>query len=643
MAQRFMGREEFRKKQELDEARKAGTAPAEVDEDGNEINPHIPEFMAKAPWYFGSDGPSLKHTKNLKKEAENTGNWYRRGQKSAAPARKRFAKGACANCGAVSHKTRDCVERPRKKGAKWTGKDMQRDELVDDVKLDYAGKRDRWNGYDPASYKDVVKRHELLEAERKRTQQAALDAKLQEEDAQRAKDIASGKIQPKAKKDKAPSAPKAPGDVSGALDSDSDSDEEGLVDDAKQTGGESMFAKNEASQSGGASKASRMTVRNLRCREDTAKYLVNLDLGSAFYDPKTRSMRANPYDGLQADSDTGDLFKGDNFERVSGDAVKMAQLQAHAFEAYDHGLSSQDLHLQAMPSQAELLKKQFDGKKKDMVAKQQQRILDKYGGTEHMKAPDSIKGSAQTERYLEYSRDGCVVGGQKKALPKSKYDEDVFEFGHTTVWGSFCVVGDGNVNWGYRCCEQHDRSASGGAACALWAQSNREKLKQQRKAAAAAARAALMPPPTDAQSAFAKNKKPEAWDPEEIAKARASGIAEEMNTATHTSGYGEGKIDEVGDEEVDEDKVQEFMKAQNAPAPEEEESLGDDRKRKYNSELGSDVHVSKEEMEAYRRQKERWGTAEGALEGLGEDELLPLDHAPTEGTHKAADPRSKRK
>ncbi len=38
----------------------------------------------------------------------------------------------------------------------------------------------------------------------------------------------------------------------------------------------------------------RTTVRNLRIREDTAKYLINLDLNSAFYEPKTRSMRENP-------------------------------------------------------------------------------------------------------------------------------------------------------------------------------------------------------------------------------------------------------------------------------------------------------------------------------------------------------------
>lgn len=41
----------------------------------------------------------------------------------------------------------------------------------------------------------------------------------------------------------------------------------------------------------------RITVRNLRIREDTAKYLRNLDPASAYYDPKTRSMRDDPHEG----------------------------------------------------------------------------------------------------------------------------------------------------------------------------------------------------------------------------------------------------------------------------------------------------------------------------------------------------------
>ena len=45
----------------------------------------------------------------------------------------------------------------------------------------------------------------------------------------------------------------------------------------------------------------RITVRNLRIREDTAKYLYNLDPNSAFYDSKTRSMRENPFSHMNKD------------------------------------------------------------------------------------------------------------------------------------------------------------------------------------------------------------------------------------------------------------------------------------------------------------------------------------------------------
>ena len=39
------------KKRAEDEMRKEGTLPPKLDEEGNAINPHIPEFMAAAPWY----------------------------------------------------------------------------------------------------------------------------------------------------------------------------------------------------------------------------------------------------------------------------------------------------------------------------------------------------------------------------------------------------------------------------------------------------------------------------------------------------------------------------------------------------------------------------------------------------------------
>ncbi len=66
-------------------------------------------------------------------------------------------------------------------------------------------------------------------------------------------------------------------------DSDSDEEKEEKYADLADMPGTKFDSK------------TRTTVRNLRIREDTAKYLYNLDPNSAFYDPKTRSMRDNPF------------------------------------------------------------------------------------------------------------------------------------------------------------------------------------------------------------------------------------------------------------------------------------------------------------------------------------------------------------
>jgi pre-mRNA-processing factor SLU7 len=179
-----------------------------------------------------------------------------------------------------------------------------------------------------------------------------------------------------------------------------------------------------------------------RIREDRAKYLYNLDPNSAHYDPKTRSMRDNPL----KDQDPGTLvYAGDNFQRYSGSTTDMAQVQLFAWQASDRG---SDVHLQANPTQTELLHKQFKDKKAEQQDTNKESILAKYGGEEYLDAPARELLLAQSENYVEYSRSGRVLKGQEAAKAKSKYQEDVFINNHITVWGSFWADG----KWGYKCC-----------------------------------------------------------------------------------------------------------------------------------------------------------------------------------------------
>src|ERR1700709_1293231 len=135
-----------------------------------EKNTYIPTFISKKPFYVGEDDDQndyLEHQRLQKAESDQS-KWYERGKK-LGPAATKFRKGACENCGAMTHKTKECLSRPRKAGAKWTGQDIQADEIVEDVSLGWDAKRDRWNGYDSREYSAVVKEYEDLEALKKAT------------------------------------------------------------------------------------------------------------------------------------------------------------------------------------------------------------------------------------------------------------------------------------------------------------------------------------------------------------------------------------------------------------------------------------------------------------------------------------------
>ncbi|KAJ8440810.1 hypothetical protein Cgig2_000698 [Carnegiea gigantea] len=424
----FKSREDHRKQLELEEARKAGLAPAEVDEDGKEINPHIPQYMSSAPWYLNSNKPSLKHQRKWKSDPNYTKSWYNRGERGFQA--EKYRKGSCANCGAMTHDAKSCMERPRK---------------VDESKqMDFA---------------KVEKR-------------------------------------------------------------------------VRTTGGGSTG-----------------TVRNLRIREDTAKYLLNLDVNSAYYDPKTRSMREDPL----PDADPNEKFyAGDNQNRLSGQALEFKQLNLHAWEAFDKG---QDVHLQAAPSQAELLYKNFKINKEKLKSHMKETIMEKYGNAATQEEIPRELLLGQSERQVEYDRTGRIIKGQETTLPKSKYEEDVYINNHTSVWGSWWK----DFQWGYKCCRQTIRNSyCTGAAGIEAAEASGELMKAN------------------------------------IARKEAS---EEKPALTEEKRLANWGTDVPEDLVFDQKKLAEALKKEDEKRREEK----DERKRKYNVTYNDEV--SPEEMEAYRMKK----------------------------------------
>uniref|UniRef100_A0A1E1WIW6 Pre-mRNA-splicing factor SLU7 n=1 Tax=Pectinophora gossypiella TaxID=13191 RepID=A0A1E1WIW6_PECGO len=389
-------REDWRKAKELEEARKAGTAPAAVDETGKDINPHIPQYISSAPWYYGTTGPTLKHQRpqeDTEGQFTRLDTYYHKGVDVNKVATK-YRKGACENCGAMTHKKKDCLDRPRKIGARYTNAGIAPDEFSQpNLNLSYDGKRDRWNGYDPEQHKAIIEEYQKVE-----------DAK---------RELRAKKLEQ---------------DPTSVEEDDNDGeDEDKYVDEVDMPG-----TKVDSKQ--------RITVRNLRIREDTAKYLRNLDPNSAYYDPKTRSMRDNPHPEA-AESE----YAGENFVRFTGDTRGHAAAAVFAWEAHARGL---DVHLLAEPTKLQQLQRQYQEKKDQFKTQVKQSVLEKYGGEEHLKAPPKELLLAQTEVFTRYNRDGTLVSGPEKQLAKSKYEEDVLINNHTTVWGSFWKDGQ----WGFKCC-----------------------------------------------------------------------------------------------------------------------------------------------------------------------------------------------
>eukprot|EP00850_Spirogloea_muscicola_P009859 SM000056S17977 [mRNA] locus=s56:432163:435467:+ [translate_table: standard] len=288
----------------------------------------------------------------------------------------------------MTHDVKGCMEGSRKLDAKHSHKHIAPDEKLEQFELSFEGKRDRWNGYDAAAYSRVIDSYELRDEARQKYLKQQQLKKLTDMEGE-----------------------------DGGLGEMTDEDD-AKVDDSEQMD----FAKVEkrVRTTGGGSTGS---VRNLRIREDATKYLLNLDVNSAYYNPKTGSVREDPNPGSDANDRfymvcTAPHITGDNHNRLNGQASKHPQLKIHAWEAYEKG---QDVHMQAAPSQAELLHREFKRRKNRIYL-----VLDKKKLKEALTKEAVRSNEEKDERKRKYNVVASVEVTAEELeaylLQKSHYD-----------------------------------------------------------------------------------------------------------------------------------------------------------------------------------------------------------------------------
>ena len=299
----------------------------------------------------------------------------------------------------MTHKTKECLSRPRKQGAKWTGKDIQADETVQNVQLGWDAKRDRWNGYDPSELQDVVDEYSSLQQVK---ENGINDAEKEPNSANRTEALITAH-------------------------ENVDMSEEGTRYEEETDMGRHQST----------------ATRNLRIREDTAKYLLNLDLDSAKYDPKTRSM----VDSGATTDQAAALVAEEGFMKSSGDAAEFDAASRAAWESQERG-DRNKIHLQANPTSGEYFRRKEAEESQAKRKHQHKDLLEKYGAQEqHQRDLAKGGGVSEIDRFVEYDEKGKIKG-QQPVKVKSSYAENVLINNHTSVWGSWWK----DFQWGYSCC-----------------------------------------------------------------------------------------------------------------------------------------------------------------------------------------------
>lgn len=121
--------------------------------------------------------------------------------------------------------------------------------------------------------------------------------------------------------------------------------------------------------------------------------------------------------------------------------------------------------------QEELLKKREDEKRAEDIQNQSRGDLTHYVPSTVFQASSSsndhssrdkrtrleLEAESQTKKRLALIDSSSKPAENIKIVLRSRYEEDVYENGHTFVWGSFFDLD--TKSWGYKCCKQTNKDS----------------------------------------------------------------------------------------------------------------------------------------------------------------------------------------
>ena len=95
----------------------------------------------------------------------------------------------------MGHTKKECTERPRKLAAQYSNRQIAADDVFAENKVSWEVKQDRWDGYQPEMYKEVIEQFNEFEEVKKRIK--GEEDLVRRDDALEAADLPTSKKQEK--------------------------------------------------------------------------------------------------------------------------------------------------------------------------------------------------------------------------------------------------------------------------------------------------------------------------------------------------------------------------------------------------------------------------------------------------------------